>query len=638
LPTRVALVLAVDDAYAIQAATVVASLVATQPTPVRTVVVHAGLSRSWRRSLQGLADALAWPLELRAVPAVTGVPVYSYASAATYLRLLAPDVVGAERLIYLDADLLVEASLAPLADMRLTTPIAAVQDHFQRTFETGEGLPGYRAGSTRTPYFNAGVMVIDTAQWRRARVTERALAFLRESPEHVRYWDQCALNAVLEGAWTGLDPAWNCFPFNDLLSRHDWRHQPDAVPLPELLALEARARIVHFVGPRKPWDPAYRDSALRRRYRARLTAARHLAPGASGPDARAEVVPFRRGVNLGGWLSQVERNRSSADEFLTGADIDRIAGLGFDHVRLPVDEHVLYPGGPGSPPATDALDRVAAAVVRARGSGLGVIVDLHQTAVHTVDGDHEPAGSVQDEAEALLAFWLPLLAHLPKGPGLALDLLNEPADIDPAAWNEVIAAVVREIRRRDGVTWLLAEAADGADIRAAPLLPSPPPPRTIYGFHFYAPRGFTHQSASWSRHGRLARAPQPYPGRLTPVRPDLPVDVAAEVSGTWDLARLQDLVLPCVRWASQQGVPLHCGEFGAYVEGPVTARHAWVGDVRRLFEACGVGWCYWSYKNMGFGIVYETERRRRQREYASGIDRGLVGALLPASEPPARHR
>lgn len=273
----VALVLAVDHTYVTQAATVLLSLATTQPQPIRTVVLHPGLPPMKEWFLRTVGDELAWPIELREVDEPRNVPVFGYISAATYLRLLAPALVEADRLLYLDADLLVQASLVELVESTPPTTLAATRDHFQQNFETGDALPGYRVGPSRTPYFNAGVLVVDRDRWQARHVTERTLRFLADHPDHIRYWDQCALNAVLEGHWTELDPSWNAFPFSDLLQPYDWRTQPEQPALPALLAVERKARILHFVGHKKPWDDHYPDGYNRRRYRALAAASRSLA-------------------------------------------------------------------------------------------------------------------------------------------------------------------------------------------------------------------------------------------------------------------------------------------------------------------------------------------------------------------------
>ena len=51
---------------------------------------------------------------------------------------------------------------------------------------------------------------------------------------------------------------------------------------------------------------------------------------------------FMKGVDLGGWISQFDEfSKDHFDTFITEEDIRTIAGIGFDHVRVPVDYNVL---------------------------------------------------------------------------------------------------------------------------------------------------------------------------------------------------------------------------------------------------------------------------------------------------------
>ena len=51
---------------------------------------------------------------------------------------------------------------------------------------------------------------------------------------------------------------------------------------------------------------------------------------------------FQKGFNLDGWGAQCAKyDKTHFDTFITEKDIAYIAGLGFDHVRVPVDYNVL---------------------------------------------------------------------------------------------------------------------------------------------------------------------------------------------------------------------------------------------------------------------------------------------------------
>ena len=52
---------------------------------------------------------------------------------------------------------------------------------------------------------------------------------------------------------------------------------------------------------------------------------------------------FQKGVNLGGWISQFAKyDKEHFDTFITEKDIEYIASLGFDHVRVPVDSTSIF--------------------------------------------------------------------------------------------------------------------------------------------------------------------------------------------------------------------------------------------------------------------------------------------------------
>lgn len=50
---------------------------------------------------------------------------------------------------------------------------------------------------------------------------------------------------------------------------------------------------------------------------------------------------LKRGINLGGYLSQCDYSKEHLASFIHKEDLDRIAEMGFDHVRVPVDYNIL---------------------------------------------------------------------------------------------------------------------------------------------------------------------------------------------------------------------------------------------------------------------------------------------------------
>jgi lipopolysaccharide biosynthesis glycosyltransferase len=149
---------------------------------------------------------------------------------------MASQVLGSavERAIYLDADVLVRAPLAPLFDIELhDRPFAAVPDVEHPTHGSRGAVYTMAAGTEPSrPYFNTGVLVIDVRRWEGAKVRERVDGVINGNRLPLEYVDQDALNAVLDDQWVELDGVWN---------------------VPANVATQA-ARIVQFIGGSKPWN------------------------------------------------------------------------------------------------------------------------------------------------------------------------------------------------------------------------------------------------------------------------------------------------------------------------------------------------------------------------------------------------
>ena len=153
--------------------------------------------------------------------------VDKWSSMAHYFRLLAPRVLPAhiKKILYLDSDVIVRGSLRELWNTDLSGhALAAVADAF---WDPKAELP-YLDMPEGAKYFNSGVILINLDYWRQNNVCERAIAFIRDNPTKVNYYDQDALNAILVDCWINLPAIWNQHILNPT--------------------------IVHFIGDHKPWQ------------------------------------------------------------------------------------------------------------------------------------------------------------------------------------------------------------------------------------------------------------------------------------------------------------------------------------------------------------------------------------------------
>jgi lipopolysaccharide biosynthesis glycosyltransferase len=170
-------------------------------------------------------------------------------SRAVFRRLFLDSVLPQKypRLISIDADMIVaRPGLAKLATIDLAGfPLAAALDMIFLMDCKGGALARQFQASRRslglalaTPYFNAGLMVIDRAQWRAADISARVIRALREEPQRFPFMEQDALNALLQGRFAKLSPRYN-FMGDFLVTGLEDQIQPI---------------VLHFVNSPKPWE------------------------------------------------------------------------------------------------------------------------------------------------------------------------------------------------------------------------------------------------------------------------------------------------------------------------------------------------------------------------------------------------
>lgn len=254
------------DDRMVRAALVLAASLAESGTS-RPIVFHL-LHAPSRCDLAGLAARSQRP-HMRIVlhempPGHADLPVEPPYSPAIFLRLdLAEVLADLDRVVYLDADTVVCRDICELHDMAMDgRPLAAVPDYNLFHFELHNPIPirdrfgasllylkeelgiAYRGAGD---YFNAGVLLLDLAAWRRLRLAEACRAFIRG--RRLQWPDQDALNVVVGSDYVALDARWNTMA--SALERMAAPTTPAQAALRE--HWNADPWIVHYMGARKPW-------------------------------------------------------------------------------------------------------------------------------------------------------------------------------------------------------------------------------------------------------------------------------------------------------------------------------------------------------------------------------------------------
>ena len=61
--------------------------------------------------------------------------------------------------------------------------------------------------------------------------------------------------------------------------------------------------------------------------------------------------------------------------------------------------------------------------------------------------------------------------------------------------------------------------------------------------------------------------------------------------------------MPAIEFMNRNNQPLHCGEFGVIDKAPIQTRLNWIRDMVTLLREFEIGYAYWTYKEMDFGLV-----------------------------------
>jgi endoglucanase len=358
-------------------------------------------------------------------------------------------------------------------------------------------------------------------------------------------------------------------------------------------------------------------------------------------DQSAAATPsgfeLKRGVNLSHWLSQ-NFGWSPKDSFITGKDIGFIAGLGYDHVRIPIDEAEMW--NADGKPSEESFAYLTRCLDWCASNNLRAVVDLHILKSHYFNAENE-GGKITlwtDPAaqDNFIRLWVEISGRLKKHPvsRVAYELMNEPVATDPEDWNRLIAKTVKALRRLEPDRVLVIGANRWQTPDNFPFLKVPTnDPNIILSCHTYVPLLFTHHLADWTSFKNF-KGPVHYPGRPI-AEADYPkmklavtnrADLAAlmeEARQVFDKKKLAEILQPAIRKAKALKLPLYCGEFGCLPHVDRAERLKYYDDIISVFEENGMAWCNWEYKG-DFGILtFDFEKK-----VSLSPDTGLIEVLM----------
>lgn len=287
-------------------------------------------------------------------------------------------------------------------------------------------------------------------------------------------------------------------------------------------------------------------------------------------------MKLHRGINLGGYLSQCEHQTTHYETFITEQDIERIAGWGLDHVRLPLDYEVIErEDGSVKEQGYTYIDRVMDWCEK---NHLDLVLDLHKAYGYDFNNAGTEVGNTlftnESAKERFVNLWKRLAERYGKRSHVAFELLNEVVEKENASlWNELIAQTVQAIRNIAADTPIIYGGIQWNSVKTLKLLETPMDENIIFTFHFYEPLLFTHQKAYWVEKMDPEKT-VPYPAAMDYYRAESQVlgyqgeVVTKAASEEMGKPFIREMIDEAITAAEHVHVRLYCGEFGVIDRAP----------------------------------------------------------------------
>jgi len=322
-------------------------------------------------------------------------------------------------------------------------------------------------------------------------------------------------------------------------------------------------------------------------------------------DENAKSFPYAsfkimRGTNLGHWLSQSRQRGEARQKFITEKDIQYIDSLGFDHIRLPIDEEQMW--DENEKRFDDAFTLMQNCLEWSRKAGLRVIIDLHILRSHYFNAQEKPLWTKVEEQDKFIRLWKDLSTTLHIWPNsmVAYEFMNEPVADDAEQWNVLLARVADSIRKWEPQRVLVIGSNKWQSAATFDQLRVPANDTNIVlSFHFYEPMVLTHYQAGWTEFKDF-KGDVNYPGQIVLNTKD------PRFLKVYNRDTLLTMMQKPIHLADSLKLPLYCGEFGVFKEFFPAAKLAWYTDMVSIFNEYDIAYANWNYKSDEFGIVDEN--------------------------------
>ena len=348
-----------------------------------------------------------------------------------------------------------------------------------------------------------------------------------------------------------------------------------------------------------------------------------------------EVNNFRiqRGTNISHWLSQNNEDRGEARrQHIQEDDFARLDSLGFDFVRLPIDEVQFWDEQGNKLP--EAWELMTNAINWAEKHHLRTIVDLHIIRSHYFNAVNEGGSNAntlftsEKAQQDLINMWYQLSDVL-KGysnDSVAYEFMNEPVAEDHEQWNQLIAKVHKALREREPQRTLVIGSNMWQSYGTIKHLKVPEGDKNIIlSFHYYNPMILTHYGAWWTPIGKYTGKVN-YPGVLVSKEDyeaandtvKAVIDENKFTTEEWNIDRIRADFKDAIEAAKKYNLQLFCGEWGVYEPVDRELAYKWTKDMLTVFKENNIAWTTWCY-DADFGFWDQQKHTFK--------DKGLVDLL-----------
>ena len=336
-----------------------------------------------------------------------------------------------------------------------------------------------------------------------------------------------------------------------------------------------------------------------------------VSPGASQAK---KFEGFECGMGIGGWLTNYKRfnvlpverriritvgDLEHFDTYITEADVENIASMGFDHIRVGFDQIVLEE----SPYVyRERIFKLLDNVVNwCQKRNLNIVLNLHKAIGNYCDIPEKTKLLDNSELQKrFIALWVAVEKRYSGNKLVAFELLNEVVNVDPKKWNDLAEKTLKSIRKLNPSRKVIIGSTSWNSVSTLKDLRLYDDENVIYTFHFYEPFEFTHQQGVLQAGPLYYNRKMEYPGdieKYVEYKKLLGKDCSNyRKFDRMDKRYLRLLLKPAFDFAkAHPDKILWCGEFGTIRHCDIRWRQNWMNDVISLLKEHGISYCVWNY-------------------------------------------